>query len=82
SGSAMRNLSKQQQWGWLWNSVEFPYEGRKVRAIFAGGNGGQVFMAIPALDVVIAFTGGNYAQAATYTSQREFIPKYVLPAIH
>jgi CubicO group peptidase (beta-lactamase class C family) len=82
SGLAMRNLSKQQQWGWLWNSVEFPYEGHTVRGIFAGGNGGQVFMAIPALDVVIAFTGGNYAQAATYTSQREFIPRYVLPAIH
>ncbi len=82
SGSAMRNLTKTQQWGWLWNSVEFPYEGRTVRGIFAGGNGGQVFMAIPALDVAIAFTGGNYAQAATYTSQREFIPKWVLPAIH
>ena len=81
SGSAMHNLSSQQQWGWLWNSVEFPYKGRKVRGIFAGGNGGQVFMAIPALDVVIAFTGGNYAQAVTYVSQREFIPRYVLPAI-
>jgi CubicO group peptidase (beta-lactamase class C family) len=82
SGSAMRNLSKEQQWGWLWNSVEFPYRGHTVRGIFSGGNGGQVFMAIPALDVVIGFTGGNYAQAATYTSQREFIPKFVLPAIH
>jgi hypothetical protein len=38
-------------------------------------------MAIPALDVVIGFTGGNYAQPQTYTSQREFIPNYVLPAI-
>ena len=82
SGSAMRDLSKQLQWGWLWNSVEYPYKGHTVRAIFAGGNGGQVFMTIPALDVVVAFTGGNYAQAATYTSQREFIPKYILPAIH
>jgi CubicO group peptidase (beta-lactamase class C family) len=81
SGSAMHNLNRQQQWGWLWNSVEFPYRGRTVRGIFAGGNGGQVFMAIPALDVVIAFTGGNYAQAASYVSQREFIPRYVLPAI-
>ncbi|MEO5902536.1 MAG: serine hydrolase domain-containing protein [Gemmatimonadaceae bacterium] len=81
SGSPMRNLNSQQQWGWLWNSVELPYKGGKVRGIFAGGNGGQVFMAIPDLDLVVAFTGGNYAQAATFTSQREFIPRYVLPAI-
>jgi hypothetical protein len=31
-----------------------------VRAIFAGGNGGQISMEIPELDLVIAYTGGNY----------------------
>jgi CubicO group peptidase (beta-lactamase class C family) len=82
SGSALRNLSVQQQYGWLWNSVEYPYHGRKVRGLFAGGNGGQVFMAIPDLDLVIAFTGGNYAQAATFTSQRVFVPQYILPAVN
>lgn len=81
SGSALRRLNSVQRYGWLWNSVEYDYNGRKVRAIFAGGNGGQVSMAIPELDLVIAFTGGNYAQAASFTSQREFIPKYILPAI-
>jgi CubicO group peptidase (beta-lactamase class C family) len=82
SGSALRNLSKIQQYGWLWNSVEYPYKGRKVRAFFAGGNGGQIFMGIPALDLVIAFTGGNYNDPAAVIPQREFVPKFILPAVN
>jgi CubicO group peptidase (beta-lactamase class C family) len=60
SGAPLRNLGTTQQYGFLWNSQEFDYKGRKVRAVFAGGNGGQVSLEIPELDVVIAFTGGNY----------------------
>ena len=60
SGSALRNLTQSQQYGWLWNSVEYPYKGGQVRAFFAAGNGGQIFMGIPELDLVIGFTGGNY----------------------
>jgi CubicO group peptidase (beta-lactamase class C family) len=82
SGSALRNLTRTQTYGWLWNSVAYEYKGRKVHALFAGGNGGQIFMAIPDLELVIAFTGGNYSHAATFNAQREFIPKYILPAIN
>lgn len=82
SGSALRNLTRTQQYGWLWNSVEYPYKGGKVRALFAAGNGGQIFMAIPDLDLAIAFTGGNYAQAAAFIPGRDFVPKYILPATH
>ena len=60
---------------------EFSHGNRKIRGFFAGGNGGQVFMGVPELDLVIAFTGGNYSQAATFTSQRVFVPQYVLPAV-
>jgi CubicO group peptidase (beta-lactamase class C family) len=82
SGSALRNLTKTQQYGWLWNSVEHPYKGRKVRAFFAGGNGGQIFMGIPALDLVIGFTGGNYSDPALFIPQRVFVPEYILPAVN
>lgn len=81
SGSALRNLSKIQQYGWLWNSVEYPYQGRTVRAYFAGGNGGQIFMGIPALDLVIGFTGGNYNDPALFIPQRSLVPEFILPAI-
>ena len=82
SGSALRNLSKIQQYGWLWNSVEYPYKGRTVRAYFAAGNGGQIFMGIPALDLVIGFTGGNYNDPSLFIPQRRFVPDFILPAVH
>ena len=81
SGSALRNLSKIQQYGWLWNSVEYPYKGRTVRAFFAAGNGGQIFMGIPALDLAIGFTGGNYADPSLFIPQRQLVPDLILPAV-
>jgi CubicO group peptidase (beta-lactamase class C family) len=81
SGSALRNLSKIQQYGWLWNSVEYPYKGRTVRAFFAAGNGGQIFMGIPALDLAVGFTGGNYNDPSLYIPQRQLVPDLILPAV-
>lgn len=77
--SEMRGM----HYGYLWWITDVPYGNGTVRAFHAGGNGGQMVMAIPELDVVIAFFGGNYADSpATYMSQRTYVPKYVLPAIH
>jgi CubicO group peptidase (beta-lactamase class C family) len=81
SGSALRNLSPRQQYGWLWNSVEYDYKGGKVRGFFAAGNGGQIFMGIPDLDLVIGFTGGNYSDPALFIPQRVYVPEYILPAV-
>jgi len=81
SGSALRDLTPTQQYGWLWNSMEYPYKGRTVRGFFAAGNGGQIFMGIPALDLVIGFTGGSYNDPALFIPQRRFVPEFVLPAI-
>ena len=81
SGAALRSLGRVQKYGYLWNSAEYPYRGRTVRAIFAGGNGGQIFMAIPELELVIAFTGGNYADAALFIPQRVLVPEHILPAV-
>jgi CubicO group peptidase (beta-lactamase class C family) len=81
SGAALRNLSATQQYGWLWNSKEYPYKGRTVRGFFAAGNGGQIFMGIPALDLVIGFTGGSYNDPALFIPQRRFIPEFILPAV-
>jgi predicted dehydrogenase len=66
----------------LWNSAEYLYKDRKVRGYFAGGNGGQIFMGIPDLDLVIAFTGGSYADPALFIPQRVYVPKHILPAIN
>jgi CubicO group peptidase (beta-lactamase class C family) len=79
--ASLRDLGPTQQYGYLWNSVEYPRGDGKVRAFFAGGNGGQVFMAIPDLDLVIGFTGGNYADAVMFNGQRVYVPRYLLPAV-
>jgi CubicO group peptidase (beta-lactamase class C family) len=68
-------------YGYLWWVVELPHKGRTVRAFFAGGNGGQVVMGIPELDLLVAFYGGNYSDPVLYVPQREYVPKYILPAV-
>ena len=81
STAPLRNLTPTQEYGYLWNSVAYEYHDRKIRAFFAGGNGGQVSMGIPDLDLVIAFTGGNYNDPVLFTGQRVHVPRYILPAV-
>jgi CubicO group peptidase (beta-lactamase class C family) len=70
-----------KKYGYLWWLADYPYKGRTLHAFFAGGNGGQIMMGIPELDLVIAFYAGNYSDAAFLKIQQEFIPQYILPAI-
>ena len=82
SGAPLRDLNKYQQYGFLWNACEYPYKDKKVGAFFAAGNGGQIFMGIPELDLVIAFTGGSYADSALFIPQRVYVPQHILPAVN
>jgi CubicO group peptidase (beta-lactamase class C family) len=68
-------------YGYLWWGIRYPYRGGTVDAFFAGGNGGQLVMGIPKLDVLIAFYGGNYSDRVLYVPQRVFVPEYILPAV-
>lgn len=68
-------------YGYLWWVVDYPYRGKTVRAFFAGGNGGQVVLGVPQLDLLIGFFGGNYSDRVLYVPQRVFVPQYILPAI-
>jgi len=70
-----------QKYGYLWWVMEYPYQGRTLQAFYAGGNGGQVVMGIPQLDLVVAFYGGNYSDPVMFRTQRQLVPEYVLPAI-
>lgn len=69
------------KYGYLWWIVDYPYKGRTVRAFFAGGNGGQIVLTIPALDLVIAFYGGNYNDRAGFAPQWIYVPQYILPVV-
>lgn len=73
---------RKRQYGYLWWINEYPYKGRTVRAYFAAGNGGQIVMAVPDLDLVIAFYGGNYNDPAAFISQNVYVPEHILPAVN
>ncbi len=68
-------------YGYLWWTVEYPYKDRAVRAFFAGGNGGQVVIGVPELDLLVAFFAGNYSDRTLFRYQEEFFPEYILPAV-
>jgi CubicO group peptidase (beta-lactamase class C family) len=68
-------------YGYLWWSMELPYRDGTVTAFFAGGNGGQIVVGIPELDLLVSFFAGNYSDAVMFRSQDEFIPEYILRAI-
>lgn len=70
-----------KNYGYLWWITEYPYHGRTISAFFAAGNGGQIVMGIPELDMVIAFYAGNYSDRVLFRTQRHLIPEYVLPAV-
>lgn len=69
------------QYGYLWWLTEYPFQGRKVKVFYAGGNGGQVVIGIPELDLMVAANGGNYNDRVLFRTQRVLVPEHVLPAV-
>lgn len=65
-------------YGYTWWTSEFSHAGNKIKMFRAGGWGGQEIMVFPELDMVVVFTGGNYADK---THLYKIINRYVLPAI-
>jgi len=71
----LRNL----QYGYLWWISTHPHKGKMVRAFFAGGNGSQLAMGIPDLDLFVATCVGNYSDTVQYEMQENVVPHYILP---
>lgn len=69
------------RYGLLWWVIDYPFRGDTVQAYFAGGNGGQLVMVIPTLELVVATYAANYADPVTYKLQRRDVPTYILPAV-
>ncbi len=71
----------QSKYGYLWWVADYPYHGRVVRGFSARGNGGQLVLAFPELDMVVAFFAGNYADPVSHAINDELVPKFILPAL-
>ncbi|CUS43387.1 MAG: serine hydrolase [Pseudomonadota bacterium] len=68
-------------YGYFWWGIDLPYRDRKLPAYYAAGNGGQVVIVVPALDLVVAIFGGNYSDKVMYVPQEIYTPQYILPAV-
>jgi len=67
-------------YGYCWVQATIPLDGGTVRSFFYSGDGGQLLMVIPDLDMVVVFTAGAYDVNANgrYLGIME---KYILPAV-
>jgi CubicO group peptidase (beta-lactamase class C family) len=66
------------RYGYGWHLTEVNVNGRTYRVINAGGNGGQLLIIVPALDLDIMLTAGNYNQFPVW---RKFLPEAVTAAV-
>ena len=68
--------------GYAWHLSVLHSPGRNYRAYCAGGNGGQLLIIVPELDMAVVFTGGNYGQGLIWNSWRDdLLPNQIIPAI-
>lgn len=65
-------------YGYTWWTSELAYSDQETKMFRAGGWGGQEIMVFPELEMVVVFTGGNYAEK---THLFEIVERFILPAI-
>lgn len=74
-----------------WRSTEFEYKRprepkdapvHKVQGFYAAGDGGQLLVVVPDLELVAAFLGGNYGQEESRFPLAVFVPGYILAAVN
>lgn len=68
--------------GYAWHLHTLRHNGAPYREYDASGNGGQLMIVLPELDIVVAFTAGNYNRYRVWRKFRdELVPQYVIGAV-
>jgi len=68
--------------GYDWHLNDIKLGNRVFKEYDASGNGGQLMMVLPELDLAVLFTGGNYGNFGVWRHFRdELLPQYILSAI-
>ncbi len=75
----VNDIDSNHRYGYGWHVHDFTVAGRTYREYAAEGNGGQLVMVFPDLDMVVAVNAGAYGSAMWYRWALETIPKYVIP---
>lgn len=89
-----RSTSKQIEWpyrsqnvsagadGYAWHLNTLQSGGKTYREYEANGNGGQLLMVVPDLDLVVVFTAGNYMNGGVWGRFRDvLLANVIIPAI-
>jgi CubicO group peptidase (beta-lactamase class C family) len=66
------------RYGYGWHLAELSIAGRKYSVVDAGGNGGQLLVIVPKLDMLVMITAGNYGQ---YPVWKNFLMEFAGAAI-
>ena len=67
--------------GYGWHMQPIQAHGRAWRMYYASGNGGQLVMVVPDLDLVVAFMAGNFNRYPIWRTLRdELLPTYIVGA--
>jgi CubicO group peptidase (beta-lactamase class C family) len=70
------------EYGFGWHINRLQVGDRVLRAYSAGGNGGQIVMVIPDLDLVVGINGGSYGEFTKwYRWGLQLVPQYIIPAL-
>lgn len=76
-----RSVVEGEGYGYGWHLPVVSFRGKQLRAINAGGNGGQLLFVFPDLDVAIMITAANYNQYPVWKQfQTQLVPS-VLDAL-
>lgn len=68
-------------YGYTWHLFEAKVGDKTYQEYMAQGNGGQLVMAVPALDLAVVITAGNYGNFPTWRKFfEELMPQYLIPA--
>jgi CubicO group peptidase (beta-lactamase class C family) len=68
--------------GFAWHLHTLQAGGRAYREYEANGNGGQMLIVVPELDLAVVFTAGNYGQGGVWSKfGTEIVPRDIIPAI-
>ena len=75
------SIHSANDYGYGWWLDEYHVGGKTYRAFHAAGNGGQLVIVIPGLDMTVAFTAGNYGDFRTWSKfGAELVPQFIIPA--
>jgi CubicO group peptidase (beta-lactamase class C family) len=76
----LQNTNDKNGYGYLWWHKTYKVNKKEVKSIEARGAGGQYIFVIPALDVVVVITSGNYRNGK-FQQPEKILEEYILPSL-